>query len=415
MVEYEVRLITGQFLTHMKILFVHDRLGAQAGAEANLFHTAVEMKRRGHQLFIAHGAGTGKEESHWRDLFLECFQLSPGSTVGNIATAIEATSPDIIYLHNPPDQSLVSFLADSHTPVVRMVHDHKLFCLRGCKYTPWSRRPCHRALGPYCVFPCGGVISRSSDTGRRFGWVSYRKKHRELNDHKRFARLIVASHYMRSELLRNGVRTSRIAVHPPVPPPTKTSVSPTFCAENRLVYAGQIARGKGVDVLLRSLARVKTSYECIILGEGHHRAHCESLSKQLGLTERVHFRGYVPQDELSSIYEGASMAVMSSVWPEPFGATGLEAMGCGLPVVAFDAGGIADWLRDGENGFLIPWMDQEGFAAAVETLLKDKAQARSFGERGRVIAEDQFGFGNYIDHLEDLFAEVFEQELEVFA
>src|SRR5690606_30607458 len=129
----------------------------------------------------------------------------------------------------------------------------------------------------------------------------------------------------------------------PVPPPTKTAVAPTFSTENRLVYAGQLARGKGVDVLLRSLAHVKVPFQCIILGEGHHRPYCEALSQQFGLTDRVHFRGYVPQAELSSIYEGASMAVLSSVWPEPFGATGLEAMRCGLPVVAFDVGGIGDW------------------------------------------------------------------------
>jgi glycosyltransferase involved in cell wall biosynthesis len=100
------------------------------------------------------------------------------------------------------------------------------------------------------------------------------------------------------------------------------------------------------------------------------------LSRELGLSDRVFFKGYVAQQELQAHFRDASLAVMSSVWPEPFGAAGLEAMRHGLPVVAFDAGGIKEWLVDGKNGFLIPWMDRAAFAARVEELLRDKTLAR---------------------------------------
>ncbi|MCC5788447.1 MAG: glycosyltransferase family 4 protein [Opitutales bacterium] len=399
----------------MKILFVHDRFGAQAGAESNLFHTAVALKGLGHELSIAHGQGTGKEESNWGEVFTHCYRLSHDSIVPDFAEAMATVSPDMVYLHNSPDPSLITFLADARTPVVRMVHDHKLFCLRGCKYTPWSRRPCERALGAYCVFPCGGVLARSSGSRRSFDWVSYRQKQRELSDHKKFERLIVASNYMKLELLRNGVEASRIEVHPPVPPPVKIAVEPSFSDVNRLVYAGQIARGKGVDVLLRALAKVQTPFECIILGEGHHRAYCEALSRRLNLTGRVIFRGYVPQAELTSIYASASLAVISSVWAEPFGATGLEAMRCGLPVVAFDTGGIKDWLQDGENGFLVRWKDHRRFAECVEVLLQDKVLARRLGTQGQRLAAEKFDFRRYVDGLENLFENVGQGNREVCA
>lgn len=399
----------------MKILFIHDRLGAQAGAEANLFQTAIALKGLGHELAIAHGSETGKEESNWRDVFAECFKLRPGSSVRDYGEALATFAPDMVYLHNSPDPALVTCLAEASTPVVRMVHDHKLFCLRGCKYTPWNRRPCERALGPYCVFPCGGVIARSSGARRSFDWISYKRKQRELNDHKKFERLIVASHYMKTELLRNGVEASRIEVHPPVPPPVEEAVTPSFGPVNRLVYAGQIVRGKGVDVLLRALAQVETPFECIILGEGHHRAACEALSRRLKLTDRVQFRGYVPQSELTSIYASASLAVISSVWAEPFGATGLEAMRCGLPVVAFDAGGISDWLQDGKNGFLVPWKDHKSFAKCVDILLKDKALARRLGARGQITADEQYNFRRYVDGLESLFVDIAYRNQEVRA
>jgi glycosyltransferase involved in cell wall biosynthesis len=247
--------------------------------------------------------------------------------------------------------------------------------------------------------------------GRRTGagffplrWVSYFAKRREIDLNKQFHRLIVATGYMRNELLRNGFDAARIEIHPPVPRAGRPADQPSFGHRNLLVYAGQVIRGKGVDVLLEALARVTLPFECVILGDGSQRAECERLSERLGLGNRVRFEGYVPQARIADYYREATLAVMSSVWPEPFGATGLEAMRCGLPVVAFDAGGISEWLLHGVNGFLVPWMDRAAFARRIDALLLDKALARRLGANGRQLAEERFNFDTYIGGLEDLFA-----------
>src|SRR5207248_1304963 len=113
-------------------------------------------------------------------------------------------------------------------------------------------------------------------------------------------------------------------------------------------------RGKGVDLLLEALARVKVSFECLIAGDGNHRPFCEERARSLGLAGRVRFGGFMPREELNQAYAQASVALISSVWPEPFGLVGLESMRFGLPIVGFDAGGIGEWLIDGHNGYLIP-------------------------------------------------------------
>jgi glycosyltransferase involved in cell wall biosynthesis len=216
----------------------------------------------------------------------------------------------------------------------------------------------------------------------------------------------VATDYMRAELARNGFTGSQIETHAPVPRPESGTFHPSFDGRNRLVYAGQIIRGKGVDVLIESLARVRVPFECVILGDGNHRPACEALSRKLGLADRITFAGFVSQSQITDYYRDATLSVMSSVWPEPFGATGLEAMRCGLPVVAFDAGGIREWLIDGWNGFLVPWMDRDRYAAAIEELLRDKSLAQKMGEHGRQWVGERFGFPKYISGLEDLFARV---------
>jgi glycosyltransferase involved in cell wall biosynthesis len=383
----------------MRVLFVHERIGSLGGAEANVLLTAEELRRRGHVVALAHGDGTDRGEAQWREVFGDRFALERPASLD---AAMASFGPDVVFLHKSSDPAVLRQLLASSRPVVRMVHDHDLYCMRGYKYNYFSRRICQRSASAYCVFPCGATVGRGSGGGFPFRWVSYRAKRREIALNRQFDRLIVASDYMRNELLRNGFEASQIEIHPPVPRAAATAGLPSFSSRNLLVYAGQVIRGKGVDVLLEALAQVTQPFECVILGDGSQRAECERLSRRLGLESRVRFAGFVPQARIAEFYRDASLAVMSSVWPEPFGATGLEAMRCGLPVVAFDAGGISEWLLNGVNGFLVPWMDREAFARRVDALLLDKALARRLGATGRQLANEHYNFDVYIDGLEEL-------------
>lgn len=390
----------------MRQLWVHERLGAWGGAEANIHVTAAEMQRRGHTVGLLHGAPTGRQEDAWRALFAERAELPDAEAPGAadaVRAAVERFAPDIVYVHRLNGLELLAGLVASGRPVVRMVHDHDLYCMRSYKYHYFSRQICDRALSPYCVFPCGGIVAKNPGGAFPLKLVSYEAKRRELELHRKFARLIVATRFMREQLAANGIAAEKIEIHAPVPAAPESALHSTFDARNRLVYAGQIVRGKGVDVLLEALAQVQEPFECDILGDGSHRDACERLSARLGLQDRVRFHGFVPQEKILEFYSHASVAVMSSVWPEPFGATGLEAMRHGVPVVAFDAGGIGEWLMDGWNGYLVPWMDRAAFAARVEQLLRDKALARKLGERGRYWVRVHYGFSDYVDGLERLF------------
>ncbi|MGH7968376.1 MAG: glycosyltransferase, partial [Limisphaerales bacterium] len=106
---------------------------------------------------------------------------------------------------------------------------------------------------------------------------------------------------------------------------------------------------------------------------------------------------------LKRFYLEASVFVMSSLWPEPFGMAGPEAMHYGLPVVAFDAGGISEWLKDGENGFLVPWNNLGQFARRLELLLENKELARRLGKEARLSVQ-RFDLPGQVNTLEALFA-----------
>jgi glycosyltransferase involved in cell wall biosynthesis len=353
---------------------------------------------------LLHGPSTGKGERSWNDLFSQRFGLANGNNAQVTRAALETFQPDAVYIHKMPDRDVLQSLVESGVPVARMVHDHDLYCMRSYKYFPLTRTVCTRGAGLHCIFPCGATLARNRSGGLPVKWVSYLARKRELALNRRFARMIVATNYMKQELLRNRFDPQRIEIHAPVPRADENAVDASFSERNRIIYSGQVIRGKGVDVLLESLARVRVPFECLIFGDGNHRAYCEELSRRLGLSDRVQFKGYVPPDELQKYYEDASLAVVSSVWPEPFGAVGLEAMRHGLPVVAFAAGGIDEWLFDGENGFLVPWMDRATFSERIEQLLNNKPLARQLGERGRQLLRDKFNFDQYISGLEEMFS-----------
>ncbi len=387
----------------MKILFVHDRFGSLGGAEANALITARELKLKGHSVALAHGPSTGSGESNWLGVFEPRFPLTDS---GAIQRALREFAPDVAYVHKMADLAVIQSLIESGLPLVRMVHDHDIYCMRSYKYFYRSREICSRAASLYCVFGCGAFLARTRDSALPFKYVSYSEKKREITLNRQFDRTITVSNFMRNELLKNGFEEKRIEIHPPVPRPGDSALRSSFSDRNLILYAGQIIRGKGVDVLIESLALLKVPFECIILGEGNHRAYCEALARKLGLENRVHFKGFVPQEDLKTYYRECSVVALSSVWPEPIATIGLEVMRYGLPVVAFNAGGISDWLLHGVNGFLVPWMDRNAFADALQKLLTNKSLARSLGENGLHFVTEHYNFTRYIEGLEVLFQRV---------
>jgi glycosyltransferase involved in cell wall biosynthesis len=386
----------------MKLLYVHESFGSLGGAEANVLITATEMRKRGHSVGLWTQRPTGKGGEAWTKTFGENVWFLDKY---DLAAVRAQFSPDVVYVHKWEHLPTLATMGESGLPLIRMVHDHDIYCLRSYRYNVFTRQVCHRKASLYCVFPCLAPIKRNRDGGFPLKWVSYGDKRREMVLNQAFHRFLVVTEYMRHELELNGFDPTRIETFPPVPRAAE-AIRPSFSDRNLLIYAGQIIRGKGVDLLLRALAQVKSKFELVILGDGNSKASCEKLSRDLGLSDRVRFAGFIPQAELTAYYRDASGVVLSSVWPEPIATIGLEVMRHGLPVIAFDAGGISDWLIDGHNGRLVAWSDTAAYARAVDELLQDKAKARAWGTAGLALVTERYDFDRYIGNLEDLFRRV---------
>jgi glycosyltransferase involved in cell wall biosynthesis len=385
----------------MRVLVVHDRLGDLGGAEACVRHTAAGLTARGAEVALLHGPGTGTGEARWVTQFAARWDWSTDPDQA-VAGAL-AWQPQVVLVHKLESSAVLGQLADSGLPAVRMWHDHHDFCQRGHRYLPWDRTPCTRRAGWMCGVLCGVVRQRDGRLPVTLAWPG--------TVLGRLARLrpwirtnVVVTRYFREELLLNGFAAERIAIHPPVPKPAPAGYQPTW-AEPLIVYTGQLIRGKGVDVLLEACARLTTpDWRLAVIGDGDQRAALVAQADRLGLTSRVQFTGWVRQEELHRHWQAARVATVPSMWPEPIATIGLEYLHHGLPVVGFDAGGISDWLRDGQNGFLIPFGDAPAFAVALDRLLADRGLAQRLGEQGQAQARAEYDQERYLDALHALLA-----------
>ncbi|MFA5204276.1 MAG: glycosyltransferase family 4 protein [Lentisphaeria bacterium] len=397
--------------TRPKLLFVHEMFGRLAGAEQNILVTAPHLAEAFDLAFL-HWKRSGRDEAAFAALFptphaVDFASPDEAGVERAVAQVLATERPDLAYVHKCVSLPVTRALLAAGLPVVRMEHDHDVYCMRSYKYSPWTRRICTRRAGPCCLFPCLAFLARDRRRGAfGFRWVSYCRQMELIRLNRRFDAHFVVTRYMRDELIRQGFPPERIHLFPPIPPPGPAVADRRVAGGHRILFVGQIVRGKGLDCLLRALPLLHEPWELVVLGDGSHRRHCEELAARLDLGGRVHFAGFVSQEQLTLYYKEAVLVVVPSVWPEPIATIGLEVLRHGLPVVGFDAGGIRDWLIDGETGCLVPWMDIPRLADRIDHLLRHREEARRLGEQGRAFVNRHFAFDAYIDRFKETFAKL---------
>ena len=137
-----------------------------------------------------------------------------------------------------------------------------------------------------------------------------------------------------------------------------------------LAFAGRINAQKALDVLLEALAQVDGP-TLALAGDGPERERLEARATELGLDGRVRFLGARTRTEVLELFRAADASVLTSAW-ENFPHTVVEALAVGTPVLGTAVGGVAEVVRDGENGLLVPAGDPSAFAGALRPLSRGR-------------------------------------------
>lgn len=217
----------------------------------------------------------------------------------------------------------------------------------------------------------------------------------------RVQRVIGVSRHEARMMIRAGFPAERVrVVHNGIPdvtePPIDWRRRLGWPAEAPVVGAvGRLEPVKGFHVLLAAMKKLSQPAgsawplppRLVVVGDGSERAALERRAAELGIADRVHFAGYIPDAHRAP--GGFDVMVIPSL-QEALSLACLEAMASACPVVASDVGGLPELVQDGRTGLLVPPGDADVLAAAVYQLLSDVSYARQMGEAARRVFLENF-------------------------
>lgn len=387
----------------MKILHLLERFAPAGGIETYVIDLLPLLAARGHDnVVIYRHKHPRTPPSNNKSIYH--IPVTHPSEQGreHIVEIIQDEDPDAIYLHDVYDPTLIKQVAEL-VPCVGYVHIFYPVCPGLGKLYKRGDEICTRPYGLGCI----PMIYLRRCASARLPQNVYRimKTTGEyLEAYRSLPRVIVASQYMEDLMIQNGVESVRIEKLPyfiPMPS-TQNLIDPTEKSQN-IMFAGRLEYEKGVPYLLEALRLIPEKYRLLIAGDGSLKQQYIQLAKEMGVANRVEFRGWLSPEELNTAYRHSAVTVMPTIMAEPFGKVGVEAMANSRPVVAFDVGGISDWLKDGHNGFLVPPRDIEQLASKLTRLLTDVDLAARMGSNGRKFVEEHYASDLHVDKLVDIF------------
>ena len=358
----------------MRILIVNEALRGGGGVETYLATLLPALQSAGHEVGVLHDnpateAGPQRiaPEQTWRASVRD-------DGIDRVLGRVREFAPDVCFSHNMRSLSVEARLL-AEWPMVKMMHGHFGTCVSGQKAFAFPTVVvCTRTFGPGCLacyLPRRCGRANPFAMAREYGWgVTQRSLF------SRYRAIVVASAFMRTEYLRAGVAPAVVHAIPLFAPPHPAAVAADDVRRIDVLFLGRLTTLKGPGILLdaarHASARLGRPLRIVFAGEGPERDRLTAQAAALDINAQ--FPGWVAPDERDRLLRQAAIIAVPSRWPEPFGLVGLEGGVFGTPAVAFNTGGISDWLVDRENGRLIdPARGAEGFGEAIAEILEQPA------------------------------------------
>jgi glycosyltransferase involved in cell wall biosynthesis len=377
----------------MRILLANEARSGAGGVETYLASLVEPLVGRGHEVALLY-ANPSAEHAPTTIPAHDAWSVADEGLDRAIA-GVRAWRPDVCFSHNMRPLDVDDRLTREWS-TVKMMHGYFGACVSGQKvFTLPSVATCDRrcdagCLAYYLPRRCGQL--RPDVMFAQYAWAK-----RQQRLFTRYAGIVVASDHMRREYLKYGIADDRV------------HAIPLFAAEERapvalagqsidVLFLGRLTALKGPQELLRavrdtSVCSGRGPLRVVIAGDGQARHALERQARELERRSpiSVEFTGWVDAEARSALLARTCVLAVPSLWPEPFGLVGLEAGLHGVPAVAFDVGGVREWLEDGVNGLLVKPVQSIGqrvtYGEAIAMVLRDpKLRARlSAGARAAAV------------------------------
>jgi len=325
-----------------------------------------------------------------------------------IISFVNENKIDLLHLHGISDPNLVK-LCLILRPVIRSMHEPRLFCPGNQKFWLKSENICTKPFGKHCLVHaftqrCASI--RPNNLINNYSNVKF-----EIDVAAPQYKFILAmSEYVKSEAICVGISSDNIVVNPYF---TTIHNDIDFVDEfvpdkvKHIVFAGRLHASKGAHLLIKAMQRIFLDYEDVVLdiiGDGDFKNELLSLIKQLEIpSDKIIFHGWLNHHQTIEHIKKSYLLAFPSIYPEAFGIVGIEAMMCSKPIVAFDVGGVSTWLKDKINGFLVENKNVDIFAEKIKILLNNENIYSQFSNKSRELALKNFLPEIHIDKLVTLY------------
>ncbi|MBV9769062.1 MAG: glycosyltransferase family 4 protein [Bryobacterales bacterium] len=399
----------------MRILITVAHRNLVGGVEKYLQAILPGLRARGHQvaLFYEYRFDPSKERIDPPDSNIPCcgIEESGAQAAWQFATG---WNPEVVYSQGLERAADLEAALLNKYPTVLYAHNYIGTCVSGekCHSFP-TPQPCDRRLSPMCLvlyYPrrCGGLNPATM-------WKLYQRAEAANARLPEYAAILVASEHMRREFQRHGVKSEKLHLTP-LPNPEEgarvDSQAPKRSRSN-LLFVGRLTDLKGAGHLLQALPlaerRLARPLTVTLAGDGPERKYLEEFAAKHRLQAK--FSGWMNTREKIILMQQADLLVAPSLWPEPFGLVGIEAGAHGLPAVAYDTGGISEWLIEGYSGELAPADPPtvEGLAGAITRALESPSHYEELCRGAREVAS-RFTLTAHVSNLESILEGVLETE-----
>ena len=322
-----------------------------------------------------------------------------------VAQIFKRERPDVIHLHNQQNPFLYLACLRAGIPMVRNVHNPRLYCPTNWRLLP-DKSLCPHPFGRACISE-GCIKPRRQDLRQFFVTMM----NRQLSF--RNTKIIIESEESYQMALQNGYRKDQLSMIPNCTslPPLETEIHKKERNrkpdENSILFVGRASYEKGLHFLINSLPKLRNDFKLYILTAGdYYDQQIAPLVSKLNLESRVEARFNTSYEDTARYYSMADVVVVPSIWFETFCLIGIEAYAHLTPVVATRTGGIKDWCVDGETGYLVDIFNEDALASRIDALLDDPEKAKQFGLNGYQRVQKHYSEQIYYRRLRALYEKV---------
>lgn len=389
----------------MKILHINQHLAWKGGIETYLLALVPQLEALGHEVTVVFGEGDETLVNHSRR-FEHLDQTSVTArrvAAREMAGLLAAVRPDVVHMHNVQNTGAIAACLDA-VPTVLHGHDYRFVCPASSFYFRASETICERTCGPGCF--TATLNGHCMSLRPPYVWTYYNRVRYVARNATRFAKVFANSAYMKDRFVRAGFRSEQVAVLPyfcPLEPIGRTRPLP---ADPTLLFIGRGSANKGYRYFVESLKLLPKHVRGLMVGSFSQASAAQIRSLAADCVDRLELRPWAAREAIRDTYAEATIAVVPSIWAEPFGIVGLEAFACGVPVVASDVGGVRDWLVDGQNGKLAAVKDGAALSRAIAEILNSPDQGRTLGANGCELVAARFSIERHMDDLLSLYRSV---------